>query len=91
MTLGIGAAAYFIFITPSIPTIGSSLPLILSFAACPIMCAVMGGLMVIMNRIKKKNEVAKVKVNPPQQLVDQQFVETKHSLSEHSQNVHEKT
>lgn len=55
------------------------------------MCAVMGGLMVIMNRIKKKNEVAKVKVNPPQQLVDQQFVETKHSLSEHSQNVHEKT
>jgi protein-S-isoprenylcysteine O-methyltransferase Ste14 len=91
MTLGIGAVAYFIFITPSNPTMGSSLPLILSFAACPIMCAVMGGLMVIMNRIKKKNEVAKVKVNPRQQIVDQQFVETKHSLSEHSQNVHEKT
>lgn len=89
MTLGIGAIAYFIFITPSNPTIVSSLPLILSFAACPIMCAVMGGLMVIINRSNKKDELEKVKVNPHQQIVDQQIVEPKHSLSEHSQNVRE--
>lgn len=90
--LGIGVVAYFIFTTTtSNHIIGASLPLILSFAACPLMCVVMGGLLVIMNRSKKRNDLAKEKMNPHEHIVDQPFIDPKQSLSEHLQNVHEKT
>lgn len=46
-SVGLAAAitSYLIFTTTNNPAIASALPALLSFAACPLMCAVMGGIM----------------------------------------------
>ena len=54
IAVAIGATTYFIFTTTNNPALAATIPLILSFAACPAMCAAMGGIMWLMNR-KKKN------------------------------------
>lgn len=64
ITIGIGVIIYFPFVLTSNPTIAASISLILSFAACPLMCVVMGGFMVVMNQNKKEIEIAKERINP---------------------------
>ncbi len=92
IAIGIGAVVtYFIFTTTNNPAIVASIPLILSFAACPLMCVVMGAFMVIMNRSKKRKEVTRESANPKENMINQQPTEPKQSMLEHLQNVHEKT
>ena len=50
----IGVATYFIFTTTNNSAIAATIPVILSFAACPLMCAPMVGLIWLINQIKKK-------------------------------------
>ncbi len=90
LAIGIGASTYFIFTTTNNPAIGASIPLILSFASCPLMCVIMGGLMVAMNRSKKRKEVTKERANPKENMINQQPAESKQSVLEHLQNVREK-
>lgn len=59
--VAMGATTYFIFSATNNPAIAATIPLILSFAACPAMCAGMGGIMWLMNRKKKSTE--KINVN----------------------------
>lgn len=54
IAVAIGASTYFIFITTNNPAIAATIPLVLSFAVCPAMCAGMGGILWLINR-KKKN------------------------------------
>ena len=67
--IGIGMATYFIFTTTNNPVIASTISVILSFAACPLMCAPMAGLIWLINRkIKKKvnKEKGTEVINPKQ-------------------------
>jgi len=64
ITVAIGVIIYFPFVLASNPTIAASIPLILSFSTCPLMCVVMGGFMVVMNRKKEEIEIAKERINP---------------------------
>lgn len=91
IAIGIGAATYFIFATTNNPAIAASIPLIMSFAACPLMCVIMGGLMVVMNRSKKRKEVTKERANPKENMINQLPAESKQSVLEHLQNFREKT
>jgi hypothetical protein len=43
--LAIAITTYLVFTTTNNPTIASALPALLSLAACPLMCAVIGGIM----------------------------------------------
>ena len=55
IAIGIGVATYFIFTTTNNSAIAAAtIPVILSFAACPLMCAPMVGLIWLINQIKKK-------------------------------------
>lgn len=44
---------YFVFSTTNNPAIAATMPALAAFAICPVMCAVMGGLMWMMNRSSK--------------------------------------
>lgn len=53
---GIGIASYFAFTT--VPALAAAIPAILTFAACPAMCAAMGGAMWFQKRrASKKNSL----------------------------------
>lgn len=76
IVIGIGAITYIIFSSTNNPTIAATIPMILSFAFCPLMCVVMGVVMWIVN--KTKNNVKKVKADPNTNNIEQQEL-TKHS------------
>ena len=63
MGAGVAGAAYF-SVTAN-PSFGASIPVILAFAACPAMCAAMGGAMWLRRRFSKKKLSAQVQ--PSQQ------------------------
>jgi hypothetical protein len=52
--IGITALTYIAFTTTNNPVIAASMPAVLGFAACPVMCIAMGGGMWFMNRLSKK-------------------------------------
>lgn len=52
--VGIGAATYFAFTATNNPAIAAVVPLLLVFAPCLGMCAVMGGIMWLKGRTSKK-------------------------------------
>lgn len=90
MAIGIGVATYFVFTVTNNPVFAASIPLILSFAACPLMCVVMGGFMWIMNRNKKKNNITKEKkADPSANNIERRPVEHKQSIQEGSYNTQE--
>lgn len=87
MAVGIGAIIYFVFTATNNPVFAASIPLILSFAACPLMCVVMGGFMWIKSRNKKNSNVIKEKrVVPSENSIEPQPVEHKQSVVEWSHN-----
>lgn len=91
MVIGIGAITYFVFSATNNPVFAASIPLIMSFAACPLMCAAMGGSMWLMNRYKKRNNLAKeTKLNPIENDIEKQPVEHNKSVLEDSPNTNEK-
>jgi hypothetical protein len=54
--LAIAIATYLALISTSNPAIASALPVLLSLAACPLMCAVIGGIMWFSRRSSTSNE-----------------------------------
>lgn len=56
IAVAIGATTYFTFTTTNNPALAATIPLFLSFAACPAMCVGMGGIMWLMYRKKKNAE-----------------------------------
>ena len=91
MVIGIGVIMYFVFSATNNPVFAASIPLIMTFAACPLMCAVMGGSMWLMNRYKKKNKLPKeTKLNPIENTIEKQPVEHNQSVLETSPNTNEK-
>lgn len=68
IAIGIGMATYIIFATTNNPVIAAIFPVILSFAACPLMCAPIAGLMWLINRkkrVKAHKEIGSVEeMNP---------------------------
>ena len=91
MVIGIGVITYFVFSATNNPAFAASIPLIMSFAACPLMCVVMGGSMWLMNRYKKKNKLTKqTKLNPIENIIEKQPVEYNQSVLEASPNTNEK-
>jgi hypothetical protein len=65
MGLVITVATYFVLTTTNNPTIAAILPLLLSFGACPLMCAAVGGLMWFSHRSSKSNDSHKDSQNKP--------------------------
>ena len=57
---GIGIASYFAFTT--VPAMAAAVPAILTFAACPAMCAAMGGAMFLQKRRSNKKNPSKMAV-----------------------------
>jgi hypothetical protein len=57
-SVGLAAAitSYLTFITTNNPAIASALPALLSLAACPFMCAIMGGIMWFSRRSSTSNK-----------------------------------
>jgi hypothetical protein len=51
--VGLTVGIYFVFSTTNNPAIAATVPALAAFAICPVMCAVMGGLMWMMNRSSK--------------------------------------
>jgi hypothetical protein len=49
----IAGVSYLTFATTSNPAVAATIPAILSFAACPVMCVAMGGAMWFVNRFSK--------------------------------------
>lgn len=91
MVIGIGAITYFIFSATNNPVFAASIPLIMSFAACPLMCAAMGGSMWLMNRYKNKNNLAKeTNLNQVKNAIEKQPVEHNQSVLESSPNNNKK-
>jgi hypothetical protein len=57
--VGLTVGIYFVFSTTNNPAIAATVPALAAFAICPVMCAVMGGLMWMMNvppKIKAKSK-----------------------------------
>lgn len=54
--LSIAIATYLAFMTTNNPAIASALPALLSLAACPLMCAVIGGIMWFSRRSSTRNK-----------------------------------
>jgi hypothetical protein len=51
--VGLTVGIYFVFSTTNNPAISAIVPALAAFAICPVMCAVMGGFMWMMNRSSK--------------------------------------
>lgn len=58
--LAIAIATYLAFATTNNPAIAAALPALLSLGVCPVMCAVVGGLMWFSRRSSKRNDNSKV-------------------------------
>lgn len=84
--VAMGATTYFIFSATNNPAIAATIPLILSFAACPAMCAGMGGIMWLMNRKKKSTE--KINVNLKMMEMESQEKINETSLENSCCNMH---
>lgn len=81
MVIGIGASTYFVFSATNNPVFAASIPLIMSFAACPLMCAAMGGSMWLMKRYKKRSNLPKgTNLNPIDNAIEIQPVEHNKSV-----------
>jgi hypothetical protein len=65
MGIVMATATYLIFTTTNNPAIAASLPALLSFAICPLMCAAVGGLMWFSHRSSKSNDSHKDSHNKP--------------------------
>lgn len=53
LVAGVALGIYFVFLTTNNPIIAAAVPAIAAFAICPAMCAIMGGLIWVMNRSSK--------------------------------------
>jgi hypothetical protein len=51
--VGLTVGIYFVFSTTNNPAIAATVPALAAFAICPVMCAVIGGLIWMMNRFSK--------------------------------------
>ncbi|MGH9984968.1 MAG: hypothetical protein ACRD8W_13545 [Nitrososphaeraceae archaeon] len=51
--IGLTVGIYFVFSTTNNPAIAAAVPALAAFAICPVMCAVMGGLMWVISRSSK--------------------------------------
>jgi hypothetical protein len=56
MGIVIAIATYFVFTTTNNPAIAATLPALISFTVCPLMCAAVGGLMWFSRRSSKSND-----------------------------------
>lgn len=71
IAIGIGIVVYFTFVMTNNPAIvAATIPLIMSFAFCPLMCAAMGMGMWVMN--KRKKNAQKENRNPTHNNTKQQ-------------------
>jgi len=50
LVVGVTIGIYFVFSTTNNPLIAAAVPALTAFAICPAMCAIMGGLIWVMNR-----------------------------------------
>jgi hypothetical protein len=53
LVAGVTVGIYFIYSTTNNPAIAVAVPALAAFAICPAMCAIMGGLIWVMNRSSK--------------------------------------
>jgi hypothetical protein len=53
IVVGVTIGIYFVFLTTNNPIIAAAVPALAAFAICPAMCAIMGGLIWVMNRSSK--------------------------------------
>jgi hypothetical protein len=53
LVVGVTIGIYFVFLTTNNPIIAAAVPALAAFAICPAMCAIMGGLIWVMNRSSK--------------------------------------
>jgi hypothetical protein len=56
LVVGVTVGIYFVFSTTNNPLIAAAVPALAAFAICPAMCAIMGGLIWVMNRSKNKGK-----------------------------------
>lgn len=89
--IGMGVITYFVFSATNNPVFAASIPLIMSFVACPLMCVAMGGSMWLMNQYaSKKKSTKETKLRPIENNKLKQPVEHNQSVLEAFTNINEK-